>query len=112
VSNLAKTRPSDNNKRNSNLNNDSRNNNRDSPPSSAEVKNEKELCLLSPHVPPWRVAGQLYFFYFFITMGSHCCTTMNPCHAGCLSPRENAAERHGRAHKVFFAHAHSVKNAS
>jgi hypothetical protein len=32
-----------------------------SPPSSAEVKNEKEL-LFSPHVPPWRVAGSLYFF--------------------------------------------------
>jgi hypothetical protein len=32
-----------------------------SPPSSAEVKNEWELYLLSPHVPPWRVAGQLYF---------------------------------------------------
>jgi hypothetical protein len=29
------------------------------PPSSAEVKNEKELYILSPHVPPWRVAGQL-----------------------------------------------------
>jgi hypothetical protein len=25
-----------------------------SPPSSAEVKNEQELYLLSPHVPPWR----------------------------------------------------------
>jgi hypothetical protein len=33
-----------------------------SPPSSAEVKYEQELYLLSPHVPPWRVAGQLYFF--------------------------------------------------
>jgi hypothetical protein len=29
------------------------------PPSSAEVKYEQELYLLSPHVPPWRVAGQL-----------------------------------------------------
>jgi hypothetical protein len=36
-----------------------------SPPFSAEVKNEKELYLLSPHVPPWRVAGQLYFFFYF-----------------------------------------------
>jgi hypothetical protein len=36
-----------------------------SPPSSAEVKNELKLYLLSPHVPPWRVAGQLYFFTFF-----------------------------------------------
>jgi hypothetical protein len=35
-----------------------------SPPSSTEVKNEWELYFLSPHVPPWRVAGQLYFFYF------------------------------------------------
>jgi hypothetical protein len=32
-----------------------------SPPSSAEVKYEWELYLLSPHVPPWCVAGQLYF---------------------------------------------------
>jgi hypothetical protein len=31
-----------------------------SPPSSAEVKNELELYLLSPHAPPWRVAGSLY----------------------------------------------------
>jgi hypothetical protein len=32
-----------------------------SPPSSTEVKNEYELYLLSPHLPPWRVAGQLNF---------------------------------------------------
>jgi hypothetical protein len=31
-----------------------------SPLSSAEVKNEQELYLLSPHAPPWRVAGSLY----------------------------------------------------
>jgi hypothetical protein len=31
-----------------------------SPPSSDEVMN-KELYLLSPQVPPWRVAGLLYF---------------------------------------------------
>jgi hypothetical protein len=37
-----------------------------SPPSSAEVKYEQELYLLSPHVPPWRVAGQLYFFYNYV----------------------------------------------
>jgi hypothetical protein len=37
-----------------------------SPPSSAEVKNEQELYLLSPHVPPWCVVGQLYFFFTFI----------------------------------------------
>jgi hypothetical protein len=39
-----------------------------SPPSSAVVKNEQKLCLLTPHLPPRRVAGQLYFllyFYFF-----------------------------------------------
>jgi hypothetical protein len=36
-----------------------------SPPSSAEVKNEKELYLLFPHVPPWRVAGQLHFTYIY-----------------------------------------------
>jgi hypothetical protein len=33
-----------------------------SSPSSAEVENEYELYLLSPQTPPWRVAGQLYFF--------------------------------------------------
>jgi hypothetical protein len=32
------------------------------PPSSAEVKNEQELYLLSPHAPAWRVAGSLYFY--------------------------------------------------
>jgi hypothetical protein len=32
-----------------------------SSPSSAEVKNEQELYLLSPQAPPWHVAGQLYF---------------------------------------------------
>jgi hypothetical protein len=31
-----------------------------SPPSCAEVKNEQEPYLLSPHAPPWRVAGSLY----------------------------------------------------
>jgi hypothetical protein len=35
-----------------------------SPPSSAEIKNEQELYLLSPHVPPWRVAGQLYLLLY------------------------------------------------
>jgi hypothetical protein len=39
-----------------------------SPPSSAEVKYEQELYLLSSHVPPWHVAGQLYFTYFMTTM--------------------------------------------
>jgi hypothetical protein len=37
-----------------------------SPPSCAEVKYEYELYLLSPHVPPWRVARQLYFFTLYI----------------------------------------------
>jgi hypothetical protein len=32
-----------------------------SPPSSAEIKYEQEVYLLSPHVPTWLVAGQLYF---------------------------------------------------
>jgi hypothetical protein len=32
-----------------------------SPSSSAEVVNEWELYLLSPHAPPWRVEGLLYF---------------------------------------------------
>jgi hypothetical protein len=34
-----------------------------SPPSSVEVKYEEELYLLSPHLPPWHVAGQLYFTF-------------------------------------------------
>jgi hypothetical protein len=33
-----------------------------SPPSSAKVKYEYELYLLSPHAPPWHVAGHLYLF--------------------------------------------------
>jgi hypothetical protein len=33
-----------------------------SPPSSAEVKNELKLYLLSPQAPPWRVAGLLYLY--------------------------------------------------
>jgi hypothetical protein len=32
-----------------------------SAPSSAEVKYEQELYLLSPHAPRWRVAGQLFY---------------------------------------------------
>jgi hypothetical protein len=32
-----------------------------SPPFNAKVKNEQELYLLSPHAPPWCVAGSLYF---------------------------------------------------
>jgi hypothetical protein len=34
-----------------------------SPPSSAEVKNELELYLLSPQAPPWYVAGLLCFAF-------------------------------------------------
>jgi hypothetical protein len=34
-----------------------------SPPSSAEVRNEWELYLLSPQAPLWCVVGQLYIFY-------------------------------------------------
>jgi hypothetical protein len=37
-----------------------------SPPSSAEVKKEQELYLLSPKAPPRRVAGQLYFYFFTV----------------------------------------------
>jgi hypothetical protein len=37
-----------------------------SPPSGAEVKYEQELYLLSPHMPPWHVAGQLYFFFALV----------------------------------------------
>jgi hypothetical protein len=33
-----------------------------SPPSSAEVKYQWELYLLSPHAPPWCVAGHLYLY--------------------------------------------------
>jgi hypothetical protein len=38
-------------------------------PSSAKVKNEYELCFLSPLAPTWHVAGQLYFtlIYFYFT---------------------------------------------
>jgi hypothetical protein len=36
-----------------------------SPPCSAEVKNESELYLLSPHVPTRHVVGQLYFLIRF-----------------------------------------------
>jgi hypothetical protein len=32
-----------------------------SPPSSAEIVNEKKLYLLSAQAPPWRVAGLIYF---------------------------------------------------
>jgi hypothetical protein len=34
-----------------------------SPPSSAEVKYEKELYLLSLHVPSWCVTGQLFLYF-------------------------------------------------
>jgi hypothetical protein len=40
-----------------------------SPPSSAKVKNEKELYLLSPQVPLWRVVGSLYFSELFYLHG-------------------------------------------
>jgi hypothetical protein len=44
-----------------------------SPPSSAEVKNEYELHLLSPHAPPWRLAGQFCFalLFWYKSMDSH-----------------------------------------
>jgi hypothetical protein len=34
------------------------------PPSSAEVMNEKELYLLSPQAPPWRVDGLLFLLFY------------------------------------------------
>jgi hypothetical protein len=34
-----------------------------SPPSNAEVKNESEIYLLSPQVPPYHVVGWLYLQY-------------------------------------------------
>jgi hypothetical protein len=34
-----------------------------SPPSSVDVENEYELYVLSPQVPPWRVAGLLYLLH-------------------------------------------------
>jgi hypothetical protein len=37
-----------------------------SPPSSAEVKYEYELYLLSPHVPPWHAL--LYFTLLYFTL--------------------------------------------
>jgi hypothetical protein len=33
------------------------------PPTSAEVKNEQELHLISPLLPAWRVEGHLYFYF-------------------------------------------------
>jgi hypothetical protein len=40
-----------------------------SPPSSAEVKNE--LYLLSPHVPQWHAAEELYFSFKDFTTDKH-----------------------------------------
>jgi hypothetical protein len=37
-----------------------------SPPSSANVKKEYKLYLLSSKAPPWHVAGPLYLFTFYI----------------------------------------------
>jgi hypothetical protein len=59
-----------------------------SPPSSAEVKNEQELYLLSPHVPPWRVAGQLYF-YKNIFLLLICRTLLLSVHCTLLQSRYN-----------------------
>jgi hypothetical protein len=42
-----------------------------SPPSSAQVVNEEELYLLSPQAPPWRVAGLLYFYFYFTILLLH-----------------------------------------
>jgi hypothetical protein len=43
-----------------------------SPPSSADVKYGKELYLLSPLLPPWRVAGHLCFLPFIIIYTTAC----------------------------------------
>jgi hypothetical protein len=43
------------------------------PQSCAEVKNEQELYLLSPHVPPWRVAGSLYLYHGLFFISYHGC---------------------------------------
>jgi hypothetical protein len=68
-----------------------------SPPPSAEVKNE-ELYLLSPQAPPWRVVGQLYFsillylFCFNLLYSVFCsertplCSSLRPGPAICLYP--------------------------
>jgi hypothetical protein len=45
-----------------------------SPPSSAEVKYEQELYLLSPHAPQWHVAGHLYLYYFISLIRVHTTT--------------------------------------
>jgi hypothetical protein len=37
-----------------------------SPPSSAEVKNEQELYLLSPHAIPWHATGSLYLYMLIL----------------------------------------------
>jgi hypothetical protein len=44
-----------------------------SPPSNAEVKKERGLCLLSTQAPLWSVAGQLYFnlIYLYIKQDLH-----------------------------------------
>jgi hypothetical protein len=43
-----------------------------------------------------------------VTLDTHCCETMILVHSGCLPGRKNATnrqtDRHGRVHKVFFAH--------
>jgi hypothetical protein len=62
-------------------------------PSSAEVKNEYELYLLSPHVPPWRVAGQLFNFLIYIKFVSMGCfkedNTVNPIGSSVLEIQWN-----------------------
>jgi hypothetical protein len=47
----------------------------DSPPSGAEVKNDKELYLLSPQASPLRVAGKLYLTLALICV----CVRVSAC---------------------------------
>jgi hypothetical protein len=56
-----------------------------SPPSSAEVKNEQELYLLSPHAPQWRIAGSLYLYIYVMVVP--------PLHIGYLLVRKHEGKR-------------------
>jgi hypothetical protein len=49
-----------------------------SPLSSAEVKNELELYLLSPHAPPWRVSRITFynFICMYVHLHSYCIRTL------------------------------------
>jgi hypothetical protein len=59
-----------------------------SPPTSAEVKYELELYLLSPHAPPWHVAGHLCRFVPCVLtrrhFPKHCFGTLQLTKIACL----------------------------